>query len=392
MKIQVAIVSDQVLANLIPALMDQPEKVYLVCSPAMAERQLDRRLARLLKRQAIATEFRLDAPDTSLRDIHEFALKLAADIETAHPGAEVVLNATGGTKLMALGFVEVFREAAQRVIYTDTAHRAIQILSDSRGRAAAPQPMTSVLDVPLYLEAQGFTLKAVVSDDAGWRERAEARSAAAEFLAQNAERNQSFVGALNGLASAVLDDSGESLVAPRQSFRDSPRGWWAKTLGKLSGWGLLQWQEGSKDIDFIDVERTRFLNGGWLEEYAWQAIRDAKPHDVRLGVKGHWHGASSIPNEFDVLAAQQNELLFLECKTLRHHDREGEYNDNDVAYKVDSLGQDVRGLFGETWLLSARAPTDVLRQRARRASIRLIGPGELQHLSDLVRAWVGRGP
>jgi len=78
-------------------------------------------------------------------------------------------------------------------------------------------------------------------------------------------------------------------------------------------------------------------------------------------------------------------LLHIECKTLRYRDE----NDNEIAYKLDSLGHDVRGLFGRTWLLSAREPTEVLIARARRARIRLVPPSELQHLRDLVRAWRG---
>ena len=45
MKIHVAIVSDQILANLIPALMDRPDKVVLVATNDMAAKRLDRRLA-----------------------------------------------------------------------------------------------------------------------------------------------------------------------------------------------------------------------------------------------------------------------------------------------------------------------------------------------------------
>jgi hypothetical protein len=345
----------------------------------------------LLSRKGITTESRTGAPDTSVRDIQKFASQLAEEIVDAHADAEVVLNATGGTKLMALGFVEVFRGIARRTIYTDTAHRAIQTLPDTDGQVAEPQMMSNVLDIPLYLEAQGFNLKEVVSNDLAWRERAEQRKAAAAYLAENASRNQNFIGALNYLASKALGDGGEELVAPCQTFSTKPSGWWARALRELVNWNLLRWQEGSKDVEFLEAERTRFLNGGWLEEYAWRVVREAGAYDVSLGVNGHWHGASSIPNEFDVLAAQQNELLFLECKTLRHHARDDQYSDSDIAYKVDSLGQDVRGLFGETWLLTAREPTDVLRQRARQARIRLVEPRELPKLHELVRAWVTRG-
>ena len=62
---------------------------------------------------------------------------------------------------------------------------------------------------------------------------------------------------------------------------------------------------------------------------------------------------------------------------------------NAIAYKLDSLGEDVRGLFGRTWLLSAREPTETLIARARRARIRLVPPTQLQQLRDLVREWRG---
>ena len=51
MKIHVAMVSDQTLANLIPTLMDRPDKVVLVCIKGMAKRGLDRRLATLALRE-----------------------------------------------------------------------------------------------------------------------------------------------------------------------------------------------------------------------------------------------------------------------------------------------------------------------------------------------------
>jgi Card1-like, endonuclease domain len=93
-------------------------------------------------------------------------------------------------------------------------------------------------------------------------------------------------------------------------------------------------------------------------------------------------------NEFDVLATERNQLLFVECKTLRHR----EENDNMLAYKVDSLGQDARGLFGATWLVTAREPSSVLHERARQARIRIFGPSDLRHLREHVLAWLeGKG-
>jgi hypothetical protein len=387
LKIHVAIVSDQTLANLIPALMDRPDKVYLVCSSTMAERGLGRRLARLLGRETIDWEVVENAPDAGMRAIHEFALDLAARIDQEHPGAEIVFNVTGGNKLMAMGFVEVFRGIAERIIYTDTAHQRIEILPNAQGAVPDPVPMHDVLDVPQYLAAQGFMYANAVSDDIDWRERAVARKAASKYLGRNAAELQSLIGALNALADQALA-GGETLIAPKQSLTAVPRGNWKQALEHLVKYRVLVWQPESRDIEFPDAELARFLHGGWLEEYAWHIIKDERISDVRLGVRGRWEVGAQNENEFDVLATHRNQLLFMECKTLRHR----EENDNHLAYKVDSLGQDVRGLFGETWLLTAREPSTVLHERARQARITLLGPAELSNLRDRVRAWMRVAP
>lgn len=136
MLIEVALVSEQTLANLLPALHERPDRTVLVASAEMARRGLDVRQRRLLKRFGIEAEIVGGAPDAELARIHEFALDLLARIETAHPGAAIVFNATGGNKLMMLGFVEVFRADA-RVIYADTQHgrcsRTVAAASASSG-------------------------------------------------------------------------------------------------------------------------------------------------------------------------------------------------------------------------------------------------------------------
>ena len=78
MKVHVAIVSDQTLANLIPVLMERPDKVYLVCSETMQNRGLGHRLETLIERNGIAVEIRHGAPSAGLGRINDYALSLAA--------------------------------------------------------------------------------------------------------------------------------------------------------------------------------------------------------------------------------------------------------------------------------------------------------------------------
>jgi hypothetical protein len=389
MKLHVCLVSDQVLANLIPALMERPDKVVLVSSAEMARKKIDRRLKKLLERESIAVEIYPDAPDVDLSHIQEFALDLAGKLEAAHPSAEIVLNATGGTKLMALGFVEVLRGIAQRIIYTDTAHRRIETLPEAQGLAIAATPMTDVLDVPKYLAAQGIACGRATSEDAAWRERAARRKSVAKYLGRNAERLDPFIGAINRLADLAFNKT-DRLIEPRQNFdyAPHPKSPWAEALRQLADAGLIGWSDGEVDIVFIDEECTQFLRGGWLEEFAWHTLQDERVFDARLGVEVSGDGMSETKNEFDVLAAHANQLLFIECKTLRFNPNE---NDNELAYKLDSLGKAARGLFGETWLLSARMPTPMLHERLRGARIRLIGPAELPKLREAVQAWMRGG-
>ena len=121
---------------------------------------------------------------------------------------------------------------------------------------------------------------------------------------------------------------------------------------------MLAWEPGSEYFRFTDLAAAQFVRGGWLEDYAYHAVHDAGVHDARLGVEGTWDHQEAMANEFDVLACHMNQLLHIECKTLRYRDE----NDNAIAYKLDSLGDDVRGLFGHTWLLSAREPTETADQ------------------------------
>ena len=399
MSTHVILVSDQVLQNLIPILMERPERVALVLTEEMTRRGADRRLARQLRGTGTEVIRCAGCPDSGFAAIRAFAHQVAETLLNADTGAdtEIVLNATGGNKLMSLAFVEVFRGLASRILYTDTAHRRIEYLASSAQDgvtavpAPAPTPMSNVLDVPGYLRAQGFRFQRALSDEADWRERAAARKAACKFLGRRiADPSlQSLIGTLNYLADKALerlpDSRTERLAAPVQSFPRSPRGLWAEAMAQLVTAGVLAWESGSEYFRFTDLAAAQFVRGGWLEDYAYHAVHDAGVHDVRHGVEGTWDNQEAMTNEFDVLACHMNQLLHIECKTLRYRDE----NDNAIAYKLDSLGEDVRGLFGRTWLLSAREPTETLIARARRARIRLVPPAELQQLRDLVRAWRG---
>lgn len=183
------------------------------------------RLTEILEDNRIAVQRFDGAPDVDLPKLEEFALEVVSRLE---PSADhLVLNLTGGTKLMAIGFFQVLRSEVHRCIYTDTAHGRMELLPISAARAS-PQPLASVLEVPTYLLAQGFRARHIASGEPDGLQGLRDRKPVAKQLGRSASDLGGFIGALNVLASAAMD--GEQLSQPEQSFRETPRGGWVKAL------------------------------------------------------------------------------------------------------------------------------------------------------------------
>lgn len=383
MKIHVCLVSDQVLANLIPALMERPDRVVLVASTEMKRRKQDEHLSLALAAHGIPSATVDDAPDVSLGAIRRYAEVLRDALSESEPSARVTLNATGGTKLMMLGFVEAFRYGGIRTIYVDTAHRRIEEIGGEE------IGMANVLDVPSYLAAQGIRTDRIDSDDEARRDAIDKRAGLTRFIGTNVVKLQAGIKILNGiLAKAIEKDPStrqERLARPDFELQKGAWSEFEKLLVHGNALGLLEWQKGGKSGRFANLESARYFSGIWLEEYAWLCARDSRPFDARMGVHRAGIGDEEI-NEFDLLVAHTNQLLYVECKTANYQWQIGKANQD--AYKVDSLSRLTRGLFGATWLLSAIAPPQELLERARELRIRVLGPQEIPNLGSHITEWM----
>lgn len=383
MRIYVVTLSDQLLANLIPILMDPPDRVVALLSNMMQGKGKDQVFADILQTKGIAFEARFDAPDADFRTIKAFSWQIAETLESQYPDAEIVLNATGGNKLMTLGLVEAFQHVAPRIEYTDTAHRTIEVLHPE----PSLYPMRQVLDVPTYLAAQGFRYLRAESDDEGWRQRADQRKAAAKFLGRHTPELGLFFFVLNGMVNEAIQKKANSrqveLANPTQRFHEDkpPYGIWQKALQELEKAKIIAWSaENPLEVLFLGLEEAQFVRGGWLEEYAWHILQDEKLADVRKGIRGTWKREGDSKNEFDVLAVHENVMLYVECKT-------GQEDYADLSYKTDSLGRSIKGPFGESWILSAQEPSEELHKRAQHHQFLVVGPQEIPHLRQKVQQW-----
>ena len=388
MTTHICIVSERLIPNLIPVLMLRPAQVLLLSSAEMDEQGMSARLQDLLGSCGFSVSVRGGLPSGGLSVIRAYATAMADELQEISRLDEVVLNLTGGNKLMTIAFSQVLGPVVQRMIYTDTAHGLLEELPQSGQGEGVSRPLEGVVDVALYLRAQGMRPRVSRSDDIAWADVVRRRRALTKHLGRHAGALGDLFGAINALASRALDERGESVVEPRQCFRHVPRGRWAEALRQIETAGLVRW-DGSTGLEFADLDATRYLNGGWLEEYAWLAARELRPDDVRLGVEGDWEQTRRGRNELNVVIVHKNRLLLIECKTLRLG-RDNQ-SDSDLLYKLDSVGDDVRGLFGEVVLLSAREPSALILDRAGHHRIQVVGPARLADLQRDIRDWMERG-
>jgi hypothetical protein len=107
-KHHVCIVSGQLLPNLIPILMDHPEHVHMLATQGMQANA--KRCEKILQNHQIPYTRYDDLPSTEFAAITAYAENLTLQLDDGIGGKHLVLNATGGTKLMALAFFEQFKQ------------------------------------------------------------------------------------------------------------------------------------------------------------------------------------------------------------------------------------------------------------------------------------------
>lgn len=398
--VHICIVSDQLIPNLIPVLMERPDQVRLLLTAMMERKGLGRRFERLLNHQGIEVVIRKGLPDAALSTIRDHALDIATDLE--EEGFErIVLNATGGNKLLTLAFVDTFQDTFDQqvlqILYTDTRHNKLEVLFPP---AEEPIPMQSLLDVPLYLAAQGVKVRKVDSDQDSWSDQVWGRKSVTYSIAKLLKQRQdaALLGAINALSARSRETNSrhqERLVAPQQNFdetRQSPVGNWAEMLRSFEDSGLIKWN-GGYQLSFLSLDAAQYLGGGWLEEYCWLVAKQCGFDDLRLGVEITWEEGVSkqekARNEFDLLAIHNNRMLVVECKTA-NLTRQGA-RDQDVVNRIESLGRNAGGLFGTSLLLSARALRKDTCNRCATQSVNYLAEAELLTLEQKLMQWKSTG-
>jgi hypothetical protein len=372
------LVSAQPIPNLIPLRMDElkPEKVILLTSPDMKV-QADR-LERLITAWGIHVQ-KYPIEPYDLGKTRDVCMSLLADLENE----EVILNVTGGTKIMAFAAFEVFREMERPIIYVDTQDRWIEQLSPAKKRI----PFKSVIKVKPYLSSYGQD----ITEDNTDYERVNSHRAIARELINGIERYEQAIGTMNWYAAPLreLRTIPVEVCIREQDLKYSA---FKQLLSLFKDNGIIDyWRD---CVVFASPADIDFVSGGWLEEYVFDVVSGLSPTDVKMGVKVKWDqkGPKPTVNEYDVVSTFNNRLFLIECKTKRFLPKLSEGSDrelsNETIYKLESLKEAAGGLYGKGMLVSYRELTDEQKKRLTANKLDFCERTELKKLKERIQKWI----
>lgn len=329
--VYICIATGEPMPNCLPAMQFRPDISYIVCSGSEDITEKADRMKAVLDYSGIPAVLIHDLPSSGYRQIHAFLFREIAGIRARHPDARLLVNITGGTKLMSLALHSLTITMPDTLIhYMDTAARRIEYLAPSD---KAPEPLAdNLLSARAILLLHGFNPIGITSEDDAWTAGAKKRGELTQLLGDNLGKGgiYTFINAMNRGYGRLCEekDKQRSAALPLTIWLDFGGNLFdlvERCFAMAAKHGLLDFNPSLKKFRFLSEEAAYYLGGLWLEEFLWLKLKNDPELEVVVGVKGLWmpylkHHPSGDPennihNEMDVLVIRQNIVHVVECKT-----------------------------------------------------------------------------
>lgn len=334
------LVSRQAMANVLPVLMYKPAQVILFATPE--EKRTANNLEKLFLRKGIAV-FRED--DLDAYDYISFRSIVKTELEK-YTSAEVCLNVTGGTKLMALAAYEAFAESDKQIIYCDTEHQKIITLFPAYDSSKLEADLT----IEEYLNSYGYTIEETknIENEKDYFELF-------KFIEQNFLMS-SFIEMSAKIRESLAVE--ENIRQPKFTITSSDR-----LFQFQKNFNSYYIQYGRQKKTSIKVEITEFKSGDWLEYYIFYLLKIKKNLNPLIGVK--IRNQEGVENEIDVMALKNYRLNIYSCKT-------GKKDNQFDLYQLETLRNITSGTFGQGIFVTANRHSEKFLNRAKELSIKVI--------------------
>ena len=369
----VCIVSDQPIPNYIPVLDKdfRPKEVILLVTEQMHARA--EALTKVLKErcgckvQSIAIEGEYDMQEMKEKVLAQI-LKLKEEKEN------IALNLTGGTKPMAIAAYNTFRDADFPTFYfTERTNEVLQMESGERFILQPPK-----IHIEDYFQLYGYPVR---SKNKITRTVPQERQKIGDILVADNEHFARALSTLNYDISEARRNNPNTLTV-RLNYPNTPN--LKEILNLLEKHKLLTLRGSS--VQFINKDALQYANGGWLEEYVFNEIKNIPNiQDIALNIEiENERKGIKQNNELDVAFLHKNILYILECKTKNY---KGEEQAQHELYKLETLKK-LGGIRTQTAFLSYRELPFHIRDRAEGADIEIIEQEDIAVLRKTIENWI----
>jgi hypothetical protein len=314
-------------------------------------------------------------------NLKDFESKIEAQIEF-DPNTEVLLNITGGTKIMALGaynyFLSKFSETT-KVFYLDGGKNQFRQIYPPIEKNIISHNYK--IDLATYLKSNGvrdgakrfYEIEDILKRNKTHKDFSFSKKILEVFLNN---RNHKIVEGINFLHANELREKQlklEEYPAFNNHYADLIR-FGFEPINKTKG--------------LLSKKETKYLTGDWFEEYVLFLVKRLfgfEGPEIGMGIHIYREGS---PNEIDILFTHNNALYFIECKSSISTD--GQINNsiyNDTLYKAAALKKEF-GLYVNTYLFCTddlNQLNDNQKNRANYLGINLVGADYLKDESKLLK-------
>ncbi len=364
-KIIVSIVGDQTIPNILFIKEKAEADFYFFITTAQMENK--NVTDNIIKSSTLdpAQTKRIQVLEDSIKDIDDnLSQQLEFDDED-----ELMINITGGTKIMSLAAYNFFtRNGAGEIFYIPIGKNEIrQIFPLRKNRLSM---ITNRVNLKEYLSAYGVSVRQSSFNSKNHLLKQEEQTTSLFNMFLSDKRNELF-NAAEKIRSAKLRGKviRRNQVDYEQYF----------DIAKIFNEAGVKWKEDG----VISGAETKYLTGEWLEEYVYPRIKkwlNKSEEEIGLGlqlIKG------DTPNEFDIMFTHNNSLYVIECKTDVADNSEGKisYLFTNTLYKAATLKKEF-GLWVNYYLFALNdfsKLSEDQKNRAKQLDIKLVG---LELLSD----------
>ena len=369
-RIHVIMLSDKVLANVLPALdyNFKPEMVVLCESDAMHKRGVGSRMAKFLKSKDIKVEFfRLGGAD-NFKELHKRFVELASKFSRP---ADVAVNLSGGSKLISMVAQSVFAAKNFTCMYA-VPHQ--NDLIEMRGGKVQHLQLRDKIKLHDFFKIYGCT---VISKREKNLKLVSGSHALCRELLSDLDKYSKHVSYLNTLAAGA--ESYFSLKAKANITEEQ-----LPTFDLFLKHGFLSSFD-NKMVKFSSPEDRSFCRDIWMEDYLHQTLKsinkDVGLQDFATSVE--IESVSGIRTELDAAFLYKNQLYVIEAKISQMHDKGG-----DALYEPDSLKY-LAGIDAVKIVVSLRGLKNFDKKRANEQGVHLVQSTEINELEIKIRAVIG---